>query len=345
MRSFLDEWNLGALLTCILTLFGIWLPYSLADRLTKKHKPYTLWSVATVIVCGGFILFHTLSSAVTATKPVGLALTELTPAKAVITPLSLTSAYQGLILEPTPSIAPGADATNISASIETVVFEDKRMEKAVKSYLGMDEDAPIAAPDADKVQKLVITIGNIESISGIEKFTNLKTLVIDECFGKPVSARADFFKSVAEGKKHVNAIKDFTPLLQLKQLTSLIIFCNTYTDLETIGKITSLEQLRISGQYIGYETGDVIEDKNADVDIDVCSLLFLKDLENLKELDISRNYVRDFSVLENLRNLEKVNVAHNGTKAKPPVFATLGSLYSRTERKADWALNQDDLVQ
>ena len=240
-------------------------------------------------------------------------------------------------VQPTPE--PTATEPPPTKPPVVVSFIDDDLRIAVQEQLHLSGD--ITEADAAAVESLVITCGHIKSLAGIEAFTSLKSLVIDQCYGQQASARIAFFKNVAAGKVQVNAIMDFTPLLALQRLETLVIFCNTTTDLTVIGQLKTLKHLRLSGQYIGFEDGDPIDDADAQADPAKCSLYYLSFLTNLEELDISRNYVRDFTPLQNLSNLKKLNVSNNGTKARPPKFDTLGKLQERLTlltKNADWPL-------
>ena len=160
---------------------------------------------------------------------------------------------------------------------------------------------------AQKTTQLIITDGPISNLSGIEAFTNLEVLVLDPCYDQPVSTRKEYFEKVADNKQDVNSIVDFTPLLSLGKLRTLVIFCNTCTDIETISRLKTLTHLRLSGQYVGYENGDHKDDNDAYIAGNRGDLEDLARLTNLETLDLSHNYVVDFTPLQQLPKLRRLN--------------------------------------
>jgi hypothetical protein len=254
-----------------------------------------------------------------------------------------------IALSPKSGSSPGNNAVSGNATAnfslaaaatpqETVHLEDANLEAAIRQQMGVNDD--ITPEEAAAVSELVITSGNIDSLKGIESFTNLHSLIIDECYGQPASARADYFNSVARGGRRVNKISDFTPLLALKRLDTLVIFCNNYTDLETIGQLVSLKTLRLSGQYIGYQPGDKIDDSDARPDPEKGDLKYLSGLSNLVELDISRNYVRDFTPLQSLTNLRRLNVYNESRHVDYSTLGWLAGSLDTLTKDGDWPLTQ-----
>ncbi len=238
-----------------------------------------------------------------------------------------------------------ARPTQSTEALQTVFLSDPTLDRAVKTSLGLSWNEGVPLETAQKTTQLIITDGPISNLSGIEAFTNLEVLVLDPCYDQPVSTRKEYFEKVADNKQDVNSIVDFTPLLSLGKLRTLVIFCNTCTDIETISRLKTLTHLRLSGQYVGYENGDHKDDNDAYIAGNRGDLEDLARLTNLETLDLSHNYVVDFTPLQQLPKLRRLNATENGTNAREVINSTLDGLRKQAEvqTEADWPLTVGDV--
>lgn len=103
------------------------------------------------------------------------------------------------------------DSTNppqVSPCIGAVVFEDPNLEEAVRVTLGVSPGAPITCEQASALKGLNASDEGIESLVGLEAFTQLRSLKLEE-----------------------NRISDLVPLAGLTQLAKLELTGNNITDL------------------------------------------------------------------------------------------------------------------
>ncbi|HQM85981.1 MAG TPA: hypothetical protein PLD55_14980, partial [bacterium] len=113
-----------------------------------------------------------------------------------------------------------------------------------------------------------------------------------------------------------NNIKDFSLLKNLKSLKTLDIIGNINTNVETLGELSSLEELE-AGNCGLTELGAIInlvELKKLSISPNnIKSIEEVKNLTGLKFLSVPTNYLQneDLPVLLNLVNLEHLNVEEN----------------------------------
>ena len=172
-------------------------------------------------------------------------------------------------------------------SIETIQFSDKQMYLAVLNQIQNEYDITfdnatntinIINTDLERIEKLELNNNNISNISGIEKFTNLQELNISN-----------------------NNIKDITKLQTLTNLRTLKAFCNTISNTSAVSGLVDLKYLDLSK--------NKLDDSNRTKDN--CLTTNLSNLTNLKELNLSHNYLIYISGIENLTVLESLNLYDN----------------------------------
>ena len=172
-------------------------------------------------------------------------------------------------------------------SIETIQFSDKQMYLAVLNQIQNEYDITfdnatntinIINTDLERIEKLELNNNNISNISGIEKFTNLQELNISN-----------------------NNIKDITKLQTLTNLRTLKAFCNTISNTSAISGLGNLNYLDLSK--------NKLDDSNRTKDN--CLTTNLSNLTNLKELNLSHNYLIYISEIENLTALESLDLYDN----------------------------------
>ena len=192
------------------------------------------------------------------------------------------------------SVMPKSEKTAYAAGTQvTIEFEDATLCKmmmnalntAVSDSCTAESDTKIIA-DQDavaKVKKIEIKFGTgtVSSLKGLEAFTALTTLRLDN-FG--------------------NSFTDLTPLSGLTNLTTLALRSSALTDLSPLSALTGLNTLKI------------LDDADELADLSV-----LSGMTALKELTLGSQAIADLSPLENLTALEKLSVTFTSVESVEPL--------------------------
>ncbi len=157
----------------------------------------------------------------------------------------------------------------INIGDEPLVFEDPRLESAIREALYIDEDRPLTFNDfkEDEVGELDIMDANrVSSLKGMEKLTFLASFSLCD-----------------------NHITDVSPLGTLTDLRLLDLDDNPITDISSLKGLTQLEELSLSG-------------------CDIKDISILKYMPKLTSLNLRANYVTDLSPLRELKNLTRLDI-------------------------------------
>lgn len=156
--------------------------------------------------------------------------------------------------------------------------KDKNSNEIYKSDLEKIESIGIRGMDAAE-ENLI----EVSSIKGLEYCKNLKTLTISS---------GEIPDDNEEIRYSKGAIKDLTPLSNLKKLELLRLSHNEISDVSPLKDLTRLKYLYISHNNIS----------------DISSL---KDLTNLENFDFAVNKITDMSIVENFKNLKLLDIYSN----------------------------------
>lgn len=189
------------------------------------------------------------------------------------------------------SIEPIVKKSQVS---ETVVFEDKALETAVKTALGLTANEPVTSENILALTKLVAVkgeAGTISSLKGLEYALNLNTITFT---GQP--------------------IKDLTPLVHLP-LVSIGIAGTDVSDFSPLNemKLTALDvsYTKITAKQFEMFSFDkslelLISDNTYFKDIS-----FLKEYTQLRDLRLSNNEIADITPLTKMVNLIQLSLDSN----------------------------------
>ena len=163
-----------------------------------------------------------------------------------------------------------------------VVFADPNLEQIIRDIIGKSSGT-IYKNDVYQIESLDIADQNIGSISGIEALENLRFLNLG-------------FKS-DNGQAHTqennsNTVSDLTPLQNLINLETLIMWGNKISDVTPLSNLTNLRNLHLNFN-------------------NVSDLTPLSNLTNLEYLEIMENQVSDISSLDTLTKLKFVHLDNN----------------------------------
>lgn len=160
-----------------------------------------------------------------------------------------------------------------------------------KSYRKDKNSNEIYKSDLEKIEALAVrgmdaaeeNLIEVNSIKGLEYCKNLKTLTISS---------GEIPDDNEEIRYSKGAIKDLTPLSNLKKLELLRLSHNEISDVSPLKDLTGLKYLYISHNNIS----------------DISSL---KNLSNLESFDFAVNKITDMSIVENFKNLKLLDIYSN----------------------------------
>lgn len=160
-----------------------------------------------------------------------------------------------------------------------------------KSYRKDKNSNEIYKSDLEKIEALAVrgmdaaeeNLIEVSSIKGLEYCKNLKTLTISS---------GEIPDDNEEIRYSKGAIKDLTPLSNLKKLELLRLSHNEISDVSPLKDLTGLKYLYISHNNIS----------------DISSL---KNLANLENFDFAVNKITDMSIVENFKNLKLLDIYSN----------------------------------
>ena len=225
-------------------------------------------------------------------------------------------------------------APGLAEAPEAIVIRDTHLSAAIRSTLGLAEDATLTATNMLDLRSLQAKKAEISDLSGLEHATNLTTLslygnqltdisplsglegLISLDLGKNTITDIEPLKALtALTTLHLdrNRVKDFGPLSSLTGLSVLHLSRTGISDLSVLGNLTTLTQL--------YLTGNAISDIRALSTLTEVGWLFLAEnqisdvsplvgMEALVSLRLLGNPVSNASVLYGLtqRNLIDVDI-------------------------------------
>ena len=190
-----------------------------------------------------------------------------------------------------PSLAFAADstpATNKVEKVETSIFPDKNLEKAVRKFVfeKRDNDKPITEADVANLSTVEGKGLQIKDLTGLEKCRSLASL--------------DLAK---------NAITDLGPIKELTSIQYLNLANNQISDVAPLGKIVALQYIELSNNKVS-------------------DLKPLAGLTNMASLYLSNNQVTDISPITNFPRLSSLYLDKNKLSAITGVenFKWLSSL-------------------
>lgn len=198
----------------------------------------------------------------------------------------LTAAFALLL-----SLAPNAAAQDS----EPLRFEDPALERAVRGQVVLDDDQPLLAADAAKIDRLVVEWPDdedrISSLAGIEALTNLTYLNLRD-----------------------HDVEDLQPLAGLTKLETLYISRTKVTNLAPLAGLHHLESLILSKNQIVSTSGLAGLSELYYVDLSGNRLENVSDLAGAEELDtllLHENALSDLSMLTELPNLYRLSLYGN----------------------------------
>ena len=189
---------------------------------------------------------------------------------------------------------------------KAVNMPDRNLRAAIEEALGKNAGEQITEAEMIWINSLNLSGRNIHSLTGLEKATNLKTLMLESNEVADISALAELTK-LTELRLTKNRIVDISPLTGLQNLRLLVLESNEVADISALAALTNLTALGLGN--------------NAIVDISAVS-----QLTKLEVLHLADNAIEDISALATLTNLTGLYLYRNAIEN----ISALGALTNLT---------------
>ena len=185
----------------------------------------------------------------------------------------------------------GEDQIGAAEAPEAIVIRDTNLSAAIRSTLGLAEDATLTATDMLNLMSLEAKEAGITDLSGLEHATHLTTLNL-----------------------YSNQLTDLSPLSGLEGLLSLDLGKNTITDIESLKGLTGLTDLHLDGNPLT-DFGPLSSLTGLSVlhlsRTGISDLSVLENLTTLTQLYLTGNEISDISVLSGLTEMGWLFLAQN----------------------------------
>ncbi|RMB57246.1 leucine-rich repeat domain-containing protein [Tessaracoccus antarcticus] len=142
---------------------------------------------------------------------------------------------------PTPPVKPTPPAA--------ITMPDVNLRECINDELGRAATAAITKADAAKVTELACDAYGVGNLAGLENFTNLEVLWIDENNVKSL-APLKGLKKLEEFTAYDNNITDLTPLASLTSLLVVDVAGNAVVDVAPLSKLTRLLYLDLTNNNV-----------------------------------------------------------------------------------------------
>lgn len=147
--------------------------------------------------------------------------------------------------------------------------------------------------ELDSFTYLALNNLDINSLKGLEYFTNLKNVSINNCNVKDISCLSEF-KNLETLSLSDNKIEDFSPIYNLTNIKNLSISNNQINDISFVKNYSNLISLTLNNCSL----------KNEDIKN-------IHDLKNLVLLGLADNDIEDISFLSGFNNLASLDLSGN----------------------------------
>lgn len=272
--------------------------------------------------------------------------------------------------------------TTSTSAVETLLFEDSNLDKAIYEYLSnkLGKNSYIArAPyiinitqsEISNVKELDISSKEIKNLKGISNFSNLENLNTSNnkisndseikyltklktlnCSNNELNNSYTSIEQIptlenldisGNNIKDLNSLSNYIDYMTKNRktikLSTLILANNQITDIQTLSKLTTLQNINISNNQLndinnistntGITTFNMSGNNIEDISV-------LSKLANLKTLNISNNLIQDISPISNLA-LTTLDISGNRIVNIEPIKNQIGiiNLYMNNNKISD----------
>ncbi len=230
---------------------------------------------------------------------------------------------------------------DMEVAADTVIpkseFEDDSLYEYVMSNFDYNADGKLEQSEAEAVRKIELyvgelfgdmsTIDELSSIKGLEYFTNVTFLIInngDNTHITDISVISKLTKLKELRIRSVRSIVDFSPISSLVNLETLDLGDSNCTDISFLSGLTKLKYLDLGWNEIknAYVISSLTNMKELHLyNCGLTNILFLKGLNKLTDLSLDGNEIYDFNILTGVSGTLKVlnigNCMNDGYQLTP----------------------------
>ena len=220
----------------------------------------------------------------------------------------------------------GGSALQEGVILYLSLFADANLERVVREALGRPH-GHLIPEDVSFLTSIRASNGSISSLTGLENFTALDTLILTRNQITDITPLANLnnLKSLWLSS---NQITDITPLANLNNLHTLWLYNNQIAEVEPLANLNNLRVLELGLNQIADITPlanlnnlQVLELRHNQI----ADITPLANLNNLKELWLHWNQIAEVGPLANLNNLHTLNLESNQVAEVGPL-ANLNNL-------------------
>jgi len=223
-----------------------------------------------------------------------------------------------------PRLALAADSTPTTNKVETSIFPDKNLEKAVRKFVfeKRDNDKPITEADVANLSTIEGKGLQIKDLTGLEKCRSLASLDL----AKNAIANLGPIKeltSIQYLNLANNQISDVAPLSKIVALQYIELSNNKVSDLKPVSGLTNMASLYLSNNQIADISLLTNFPRLSSLYLDKNKITSVKGVENFKwlsSLSLNDNQIADITPIASLNGLYYLFLERNKIKDITPLF-------------------------
>ena len=223
--------------------------------------------------------------------------------------------------------------------ISDSLFNDSNLEKAIRENLGLFNNEELTKEQLKNIISLDLSSKDISDLSGIENLSSLTSLSLNDNFIEALSPISELtnLQFLDLGDNAISSIKDISKLTKLtyldisnnfiedisgisnmKNLTILDLSNNNIESIEALKNLTKITNLNISNNdIVSEDLGEIENLKSLEIFYaENCNLYDISKItsKNLKDINLSNNYIDEISSLNNNKDLISINLSNNNIK-------------------------------
>lgn len=202
----------------------------------------------------------------------------------------------------------------------TIQWTDSNLGKAVKKYLGTDDE--ITPEYASGVSELVLDSSDISDISDLQYFTGLEKLSLADNFVSDISPLTAL-TGLHELNLEKNLVQNVKPLRNMTSLRRLDLYQNSVSDISALSGLTKLNMLDLRENNVTdlSACSDMIsmEELYLTSNPDLSDISSLAGMSSLWYLGLKNTKVQDISVLSRADNLSTLILANTRVTNLEPI--------------------------
>ncbi len=188
-----------------------------------------------------------------------------------------------------------------------ITFSDRNLEKVIRNLIKKPK-GDILKSDVKDIDNLFLYNSKITCINGLEAFTNLTELNMDENSISDISPLKNL-KNLDKLWLNDNKVKEISPLKQLDRLTELYLEKNEISDITALRNLRKLSKLSLNHNPIKDISSLYNLTELEELELNNCSIRDINVISNLDKigiLDLSDNDINDIGVLGKIKDKDKL---------------------------------------